>query len=664
MKHILPAILLIQFIPTGLFSQMEDPALKSENKFKEASIHEIFIDTKTLGRSFEGIGALSAGASSRLLYDYPEPQRSDILDYLFKPDFGANLHHLKVEIGGDVNSTDGSEPSHAITRGEFENPKPEYFSRGYEWWLMKEAKKRNPEIILEGLQWGAPGWIGNGNFFSEDNAEFVSSWIKGMEEYHRLTIDYVGIWNEREPDVEYIKLLRKVLDRNGLDQVKIDAGDLWQPQEKWEIADQMIEDAELREAVSVINAHTTAFIKFFTPPNALKLDIPLWDGEAHAYGGDWYAAAEHARFNRAYIYGRITKVISWSLISSYHDYLIVPNSGMMKANTPWSGYYEVQPPLWIIAHTNQFAKPGWIYIDSGCKGYGHGPEFMREGLSVTTLKAPNSDDYSIIVETMDVKEDQTLRFKISPDLSGGDLALWRSSFKEYEFIRMDDIQPVDGEFLMTFVPNSVYTLTTTRGQNKGKASHDIPEWEPFPFPYKTDFEADELHNPGKYFSDQHGTFEVAESPGRNGKSLKQCAIEQGIQWREMNFPHTIIGDVNRKDYSVSVDCFLPDTGSVKLWGRMNSFGRKDPYISYGLEVKHDGNWTFSNHKDILDSGKVKAISGKWHTLGISFDVDEIVLLIDNMKVSIITDSTISSGVIGLGTGWNVAYFDNLKIVEN
>jgi hypothetical protein len=28
------------------------------------------------GRTFDGVGALSAGASSRLLIDYPEPQRS------------------------------------------------------------------------------------------------------------------------------------------------------------------------------------------------------------------------------------------------------------------------------------------------------------------------------------------------------------------------------------------------------------------------------------------------------------------------------------------------------------------------------------------------------------------------------------------------------------
>jgi Glycosyl hydrolase family 59 len=48
----------------------------------------IVLDGAAKGKIFEGIGALSAGASSRLLYDYKEPYRSQILDYLFKPGYG------------------------------------------------------------------------------------------------------------------------------------------------------------------------------------------------------------------------------------------------------------------------------------------------------------------------------------------------------------------------------------------------------------------------------------------------------------------------------------------------------------------------------------------------------------------------------------------------
>ena len=65
------------------------------------------------GKSFDGIGAVSGGgATSVLLKDYPEPQRGQILDFLFKPDFGAAMSALFVEVPGDGNSTQGSELSH------------------------------------------------------------------------------------------------------------------------------------------------------------------------------------------------------------------------------------------------------------------------------------------------------------------------------------------------------------------------------------------------------------------------------------------------------------------------------------------------------------------------------------------------------------------------
>jgi galactosylceramidase len=121
----------------------------------------VTLDPASGGRIFEGFGALSAGASSKLLIDYPEPQRSEVLDLLFKPKYGASLQHLKVEIGGDVNSTCGTEPAFAHTREEFLQANPSHFKRGYEGWLMVETKKRNPRILLDALQWGAPYWIGN-----------------------------------------------------------------------------------------------------------------------------------------------------------------------------------------------------------------------------------------------------------------------------------------------------------------------------------------------------------------------------------------------------------------------------------------------------------------------------------------------------------------------
>ena len=88
--------------------------------------NDVTVDPSGPGLPFDGHGGLSAGASSRLLFDYAEPARSEILDYLYKPKFGANLHICKVEIGGDTQSTDGTEPSHMHTRDDLN------CTRGYE----------------------------------------------------------------------------------------------------------------------------------------------------------------------------------------------------------------------------------------------------------------------------------------------------------------------------------------------------------------------------------------------------------------------------------------------------------------------------------------------------------------------------------------------------
>ena len=170
------------------------------------------------GRIFDGVGAISGGGgNSRLLIDYPEPQRTQILDYLFKPGYGAAVQIMKLEIGGDTNSTSGAEPSHEHTRGVVN------CTRGYEWWLAEQAKARNPNIKLIGLTWGAPGWIGS-NFWTTDAINYLINWL-GCATSHGLTIDYLGGWNEKGYNTTWYKNLRAALDSRGYPTVKIVASD-------------------------------------------------------------------------------------------------------------------------------------------------------------------------------------------------------------------------------------------------------------------------------------------------------------------------------------------------------------------------------------------------------------------------------------------------------
>ena len=178
------------------------------------SLFVITIDGQTInidGRSdvkrFDGIGAVSGGgATSVLLKDYPEPQRSQILDLLFKPDFGASISALLVEVPGDGNSTQGSESSHMHSRTD------ENYNRGYEWWLMREARKRNSSILLDANAWGCPRWIGNNNFWSQDMCDYYVKWIKGLKCVYGLDLDAIGCRNEKGVNENFVKMFRATLN--------------------------------------------------------------------------------------------------------------------------------------------------------------------------------------------------------------------------------------------------------------------------------------------------------------------------------------------------------------------------------------------------------------------------------------------------------------------
>jgi len=627
----------------------------------------IKINGSDAGRIFEGIGAVSAGASSRLLIDYPEPYRSQILDYLFKPQYGASLQHLKVEVGGDTQSTDGSEPSHMHTRTD------ENYDRGYEWWLMKEAKARNPRIMLDILPWGAPGWIGNGKYCSQDMADYIVKFIQGAKKHHNLDINYVGIWNETPYDVGYMKLLRKTLDANGLAPKIVAMDNNVNP---WKITDDFRTDPELENAVFAIGIHyprvkgDELLDHFSVPGSALDSGKPLWSTEDQPFaksGGsmqrEWKPAARiwAKVLNTNYIDGRLTKTEIWSPVTSYYDNLAAPNSGLMYANTPWSGFYNVQAAIWVTAHTTQFADPGWQYIDSAC-GY------LRGKGSYVTLKAPSSSDYSVVVETVDAGDPQEVSFQTTGGLSTGAVHVWRTNANSM-FVQLSDITPQNGTFTITLEPDSIYSLTTSTGQGKGTATP--PPASPFPFPYAENFDGTDLGKSPKYLADQNGAFEVSACTGRSGRCLRQVINVKPIYWHgRRNDPFTYLGSADWADYELSTDAMLEEPGSVVLAGRIDSATWEDTKArwasGYVLSVQQDGSWEVNstNYKSPivkLASGKVPFALNTWHHLALRLKGTSIEAAVDGTVIAKVDDASHKSGMAGIGCGWNKSQFDNFAV---
>ena len=606
--------------------------------------------------TFEGIGAVSAGASSRLLIDYPEPYRSQILDFLFKPNWGAGFQHLKVEIGGDINSTDGSEPGYQRVRGDMN------FERGYEWWLMKEAKKRNPEIILDALAWGFPGWIGSGNYHTQEGADYIADFLTGAKTRHNLEIEYVGIWNERDFNGNYIKLLRKTLDRKGFDKVKIVANDMnGPPKDMWEIADSMAADPLLADAIDVIGVH---YPHGDVPESAKKMKEAgkrLWSSEDGEW--DWWLMKPSFRYlrtnklNNNFLKMGLTKTEFWSPVTAYYDCLPAPSSGVIKANTPWSGEYIIDKSLWLIAHYTQFARPGWKYVEGGCRNF-------EDGASMVTLRSPVSPDLSIILETTNVSTRQEYVIKLPA--STKKVNVWRTNDLEY-FMQQPALTAINGEIRLMADDRSVYTLTTTEGQIKGVS--DSPDPGLYPLPYNENFEGCKQGSTVKYLCDQSGAFEVENE--NIGNYLKQQVNRPGIDWASGKAAFTIIGDMNWKNITVEADISFSecrddsdDFASVITRNFQGSvwkcFFTPHP-IGYNLILHKDGRWELTTGERTLTSGSVIIDKNKWTNLSITCNKDNIVSRINGKVVGEVKDNTYTQGLTGLGCTYSPVRFDNLEI---
>jgi hypothetical protein len=609
------------------------------------------LDGAVEGRVYDGHGAVSAGASSRLLIDYPEPERSQILDYLFKPGYGAALQHLKVEIGGDVNSTDGCEPSHMHSRTDTN------YNRGYEWWLMKEAKARNPNIILDCLAWGAPGWIGSGNYWSQDMADYVVNFIKGAKAVHNLDINFTGVRNEVLNNTNWIITLRNTLNAASLTNVKIVAGDEWSG--GWQIINQINQNVALSNAIYAVGAHYRSHTDYDSPANAKTLSQKLWGSEEGIGGPTWAKAQALAKlYNRNYIVGKMTRNEIWSPITSYYDLLAAAGSGLMVANTPWSGAFSVSRAIWATAHTTQFAFPGWKYLEGAGNGF-----LVSGGVtngSYVTLKSTNNSDYSIVIETTGASGTQNVTFQLAGGLSTGAIKVWQSTSAQ-SLVQVSSITPVGGQFTISLAADAIYTLTTTTGQGKGAAVS--PATASLPLPYLDDFESYAIGSTPRYLSEQSGIFEVVSRTDGQGKALRQMTTQNGIQWAAQFSPYTIMGEQTWRDYETSTEVLLETNGTAYLFGRIADVpGFSDPTPrGYWLKADSSGTWQLLAYTNTLASGSVTFATNVLNKLRLTFKGSTIKGFINGNLVVDVTDGTYAAGLAGIGCGRHGAQFDNFFV---
>ena len=654
-----------------------------------AQVQEIRVGSDLAGKRFDGIGAVNGGgATSVLLKDYPRQQYSQMMDLVFKPMFGASVSAILVEVPGDGNSTQGSMPSHSHWRGDSN------FERGYLWDILKEAKKRNPALSLDATAWSAPAWVGS--FWTDDMVDYYIAWMQGLREVHGLELDALGCHNEKGWDADFAKHLRKAMNERGFADVQLHGFGNW-GRTKLEFLDAMQKDPELADAIDVICAHTFSEIPL-KPEQRAAIDAlgkPLWNSEEHIYRKGFDCLITIVKcFNDNYIDSGATRIVNWYDIGAV--YPLEPYSQdppMILAHEPWSGHYAVREALWGYAHYGQFTRLGWEYVDDACV-------HLDGGGSLCMLRDPATGDYSIIVETKGATAPQTVRVRLPKGLSTEKLCVWRSN-EQAQFIRQADLAPRSRTLTFTVDPGSVYSFSTTRGQQKGSFD-DIPASRAFPFPYADDFEQyahpEQFGYLPHYLADLIGCFELAERPDHRGTCIRQTVSEHTLSWAPEWHHYTILGDVDWTDYEVAADVYLNPGDEAGVMGRLCDVGTGYGIWAKGYYLKMDeqGNVTLIlsrgkpnprepigdaeqqalilARKDVeiggeytIGQARVEGITPcQWHNLKLRFEGARITGYVDGREVVSATSDHYGHGMAGLLAPLreqcvSTPYFDNLTV---
>ena len=676
------------------------------------------------GKRFDGIGAVNGGgATSVLLKDYPEPQRSQILDLVYKPLFGASVSALLVEIPGDGNSTQGSMPSHSHYRGDYN------FLRGYTWWVMREAQQRSPRLALDATAWSAPAWVGH--YWSDDMVDYYIAWLQGLRHVHHLELDALGCHNEKGWSADFAKLLRRAMNDHGFSNVRLHGFGNW-GESKMDFVRVMQQDPELRDALDAVCAHTFTEIPL-TPEQRSAIEAlgkPIWNSEDHVYRKGFDCLISIVKcFNENYIISGATRVINWYDIAGV--YPLEPYScdpAMLLAREPWSRHYEVREALWGYAHYGQFTTVGWQYVDEGCRQ-------LDRGGTMVTLRDPATDDYTLIFETRDAQEPQTVDIRLPKGFSRKPLCVWRSTADE-QFVRQQDINAKGSRITITLQPHAVYSLSTTRGQQKG-SFNSIPDSQPFPLPYEDNF--DGYTQPYQwgylphYTADLIGAFEIVEAPlsyplgglctptfgdATRGHCLRQVVADHTLSWAPEWHHYTILGDSAWTDYEVSADVWLNPHDEAGIMGRLCDVGygygiwakgyylklddkgtctlvltrgKPDPKELIGDKEQQDlilarqdveigGEYTLATAEAprLSTSGEnsasgavalphvVPSFACQWHNLKLRFQGDTITAFLNGQQVISVTSAHYRKGMAGLIAPLHprhvsTPYFDNLRI---
>lgn len=644
---------------------------------------------------YRGQGMISCNGSSRLLIDYKEksPESyNQILEYMYGKN-GLKFTHFKVEMGSDVNTSSGTEP----TTMRYEDEKADV-TRGAGFQLAADIKKINPDVTLDMLWWSEPRWVTDSDDVYAARYKWYKQTLDAAYETYGLVFDYVSAnKNERAVDNEWIIYLSKALKSENdcpydYSKIKIVAAD---ENATWNIARDMLDNEELRDAVDVIGSHYTSHADDNAKKLAEEYGKELWFSEGSSpmtYAQSVYRYDEGnsglTGLNGVFdIANRMITMVSGGYmtlyeyqpaVAGYYDGVTYCQKQLINASSPWNGYYTLDSGYYMNLHFSQFIDKGWSYIYDACYGDakvgGDGHALVDAKYSYITA-CSNDGDYSTVI-TNTTSEPITYNFEVT-NLAKADneVYVWETrgpdEGREYNanyFKKISTVTPENGKYSITIKPYSMITVSTL---NISEPEFDVPQESDntlLTLPYTDDFSySDEFlatrGNAPLYTTDEGGAFEVADKDGEKVLMQKITADIKADEWGGTPNPTTNFGDDRWYNYSVSADILTDGEGSYAGVGLRYSLADSGK-SGYSVTLNESGTWILFGDKRKIDTGEISGFdASKWHNIKISALYNDITVYVDDSKIVEFKaeNAGYGSGRAALYSSYNNCVFDNVKV---
>ena len=661
---------------------------------------------------YRGMGCVSGNNSSRLLLDYKveHPHAyEEIMRLLFQKDYGAGLTHIKLELGADINSSSGTEPCTKRSLNE-----PADVTRGAGFQFAADAKAINPDITVDFLRWGEPKWVTDAFAISQEhglNARY--RWYKETLDaayaVYGLKFDYISAdQNETDtPDEAWILYLRYRLDNEknapyDYSKIKIIASDEVGTRN---IAEQMVDNSQLRNAVDVIGLHYTTFGDSYTnllneaygkeiwysegiaPCNVPELTVQADESGLVGKNGPIDVAN---RIINSYYNGKMVMYEFQPAVASYYDGSCYAPKQLIRAWNPWSGHYAMDIGFWMAMHFSRFAQKGWMYVNGAC--YGDGDEdhaIANTTHNFMTLTSPDRSEMSMFftnesdevriynVQIKDMAFEPTMFSSVITKGPSGRQAYDANWFKNGKKIR--PVRNHRDTFIIKVPPRSIMTVTTL-DTSWVDGVNTFPAVQPpmasrlsLPYHDDLDYSKEEIAVRGcapRYMTDQGGAFELVEA--EDGYAICQKITPQIMptnwRFRGTPLPLTCFGDDKWRSYSAEAEVKLANMEEHNFAGigiRYNSAVTCEftSMCGYTGRIYGDGSWKLMDMENVAAEGILQHIDPTvWNKLKLMVLGNAVFFFINgNFLTKYTPQCMINSGRVSLCSdfAWNM--FRNIHI---